>query len=152
MAANMTRVDSTPTGMRLTDWVAREEGFFVGEGIDVHVNWAALHHQQAKVGTTADTDYEDVAQLRLGQFFSNSELTSACAWGGICMAGAGMGNIVRDVHGVSPCGVYVRPDSKIKEPEDLADVGIAVGLRAGSHFSVLHLSYSYAPQIVLRRS
>ena len=145
MTENLTRVEATPTGMRLTDWVAREEGFFASEGIDVHVNWAALHHQQAKVGTTADTDYEDIVQLRLGQFFSKSELTSACAWGGICMAGAGMGHIVRDVHGVSPCGIYVRPDSKIKEPKDLADVGIAVGLRAGSHFSALHHLEKHLP-------
>jgi NitT/TauT family transport system substrate-binding protein len=51
-----------------------------------------------------------------------------------------MGKFVPDVHGVSPWGIFVRPDSKIEKPEDLADVPIAVGLRAGSHFNVpLHL-------------
>jgi hypothetical protein len=37
---------------------------------------------------------------------------------------------------VSPWAIFVRPDSKIRKPQDLKDVPISVGMRAGSHFNV----------------
>lgn len=70
---------------------------------------------------------------------------SACAWGSVCNAGAGMGKFVADVHGVAQWAIYVRDDSKIRRPEDLKDVPIAVGLRAGSHFNVPWRLEKYLP-------
>ena len=61
----------------------------------------------------------------------------ACQWGTVSNAASGMGKAVRDCYGVSPWGIFVRPDSKIFTPDDLADVPIAVGMRAGSHFGEL---------------
>jgi hypothetical protein len=69
----------------------------------------------------------------------------ACAWGSICNAGAGMGRFVRECYGVSPWAIYVRPDSKIVKPEDLRDVPIAVGMRAGSHFNVPYRLEPFMP-------
>jgi hypothetical protein len=60
----------------------------------------------------------------------------ACVWGSISNASAGMGRFVPDCYGVSPWAIFVRPDSKIRKPEDLKDVPVSVGLRAGSHFNV----------------
>jgi NitT/TauT family transport system substrate-binding protein len=54
----------------------------------------------------------------------------------VCNAGAGLGKFVPDAFGVARWAIYVRPDSRIVSPEDLADVPIAVGMRAGSHFNV----------------
>jgi hypothetical protein len=54
----------------------------------------------------------------------------------VCNAGAGLGRFVPDAYGVARWAIYVRPDSSIRRPEDLAEVPIAVGLRAGSHFNV----------------
>ena len=56
-----------------------------------------------------------------------------------------MGRAVRDCYGVSPWGIFVRPDSAIQKPEDLADVPIAVGMRAGSHFNVPYRLEKYLP-------
>src|SRR5258705_8488332 len=56
---------------------------------------------------------------------------NACAWGSVCNAGAGMGKFVPDAYGVARHAIYVRPDSRIRRPEDLAGVPIAVGLMAG---------------------
>ena len=61
----------------------------------------------------------------------------ASQWGTVSNAASGMGKAVRDCYGVSPWGIFVRPDSKIFTPDDLADVPIAVGMRAGSHFGEL---------------
>ena len=114
------------------------------EGLDVRVDWNVLKRQQTKHGTTADKDMP-LETSRLGQFLPKSEVTTACAWGTICMAGAGLGKVVMQVHGVSPCGIYVRPDSKVQNPEDLKDVEIAVGIRAGSHFSLLSHLEKHVP-------
>jgi hypothetical protein len=66
-------------------------------------------------------------------------------WGTISNASAGMGLIVPDCFGISPWSVFVRPDSKIHTPEDLMDVPISVGLRAGSHFNVPYRLEKYLP-------
>ncbi len=72
-------------------------------------------------------------------------IQGACAWGTVCNASAGMGRIVREGYGVSPWAIFVRPDSAIRRPEDLAGVPIAVGLRAGSHFNVPYRLERYLP-------
>jgi hypothetical protein len=69
----------------------------------------------------------------------------ACVWGTISNASAGMGLIVPDCYGVSPWSIFVRPDSNIRRPEDLRDVPIAVGMRAGSHFNVPYRLEKYMP-------
>ena len=61
---------------------------------------------------------------------------NACAWGSVANAGAGMGKFSDEAYGVARHAIFVRPDSAIRRPEDLAGVEIGVALRAGSHFSV----------------
>jgi hypothetical protein len=56
-----------------------------------------------------------------------------------------MGRFVPDCYGVSPWAIFVRPDSRIKKPQDLKDVPISVGLRAGSHFNVPFRLEQYLP-------
>lgn len=135
MSTQPVKLKVFPTGMRLNEYVAYEEGFWKDEGLDVEILWDVLKGQMLRWSDT----YKERPQDRP---FVDGEQTigSACAWGSISNAGAGMGKFVPDVHGVSPWGIFVRADSPIKKPEDLADVPIAVGLRAGSHFNVpLHL-------------
>jgi hypothetical protein len=56
-----------------------------------------------------------------------------------------MGKFVPDAYGVARWAIYVRPESSLRRPEDLADVPIAVGLRAGSHFNVPYRLEEYLP-------
>ena len=72
-------------------------------------------------------------------------IQGACVWGTICNASAGMGKVVADAYGDSPWAIFVRPDSKIRKPEDLKDVPVSVGLRAGSHFNVPYRLERYLP-------
>ena len=44
-------------------------------------------------------------------------IQGACVWGTICNASAGMGKFVPEAYGDSPWAIFVRPDSKIREPE-----------------------------------
>ena len=62
-------------------------------------------------------------------------VTNACAWGSVANAGAGMGKFSAAAYGVARNAIFVRADSAIDSPADLAGVPIGVGLRAGSHFS-----------------
>jgi hypothetical protein len=56
-----------------------------------------------------------------------------------------MGRFVPDCYGVSPWAIFVRPDSKIRRPQDLKDVPVSVGMRAGSHFNVPFRLEKYLP-------
>jgi ABC-type nitrate/sulfonate/bicarbonate transport system substrate-binding protein len=53
--------------------------------------------------------------------------------------------MVPDAYGVSPWAIFVRPDSAIERPEDLKDVPVSVGMRAGSHFNVPYRLEKYLP-------
>jgi hypothetical protein len=72
-------------------------------------------------------------------------IQGACVWGSICNASAGMGKFVPEAYGDSPWAIFVRPDSKIRKPEDLKDVPVSVGMRAGSHFNVPYRLEKYLP-------
>jgi hypothetical protein len=56
-----------------------------------------------------------------------------------------MGRVVTEGYGESPWAIFVRPDSKIHEPRDLANVAVAVGMRAGSHFNVPYRLEKHLP-------
>ena len=46
---------------------------------------------------------------------------------------------------MSPCGVFVPQDSKIRTPEDLAGVPISVGYQSGSHYATIQALEQYMP-------
>jgi len=141
MSDPLTRVKIAPKGMGLNDFVAMQEGFFAAEGLDVDFDWKTFRGTQsswkdlAYLGRPQDKPYADGAQVVQG----------ACVWGSICNASAGMGRFVEECYGVSPWAIFVRADSKIRRPEDLRDVPVAVGLRAGSHFNVPYRLEEYLP-------
>lgn len=116
--------------MGLNDFVAQEEGFFAGEGIHVDFDRKTFH------GTQSSWKGMDYFNRPQDTAVGDGVIQCACQWGTISNASAGMGLIVPDCYGISPWAIFVRPDSKIRIPEDLADVSIAVGMRAGSHFNV----------------
>jgi len=130
-----------PKGMGLNDFVAYEEGFFADEGLEVELDWHTFR------GTQSSWQGLDYFSRPQDQPYATGDevVQGACAWGSMCNASAGMGRFVVDCYGVSPWAIFVRPDSKIQRPEDLWDVPIAVGLRAGSHFNVPYRLEPYLP-------
>ena len=141
MANGRTRLTISPKGMGLNDFVALEEGFFEAEGLDVDMDWATFRGVQ--------TRWKGMAYFERPQDLPYAEnqqvVQGACEWGTICNASAGMGRVVAEAYGVSPWSIFVRPESDINDPEDLADVPIAVGMRAGSHFNVPYRLEKYLP-------
>jgi len=138
----MRKVRVAPKGMGLNDFVAQQEGYFAAEGLDVEFDWKTFR------GTQASWKHLDYFQRPQDKPYTESKedvIQGACVWGTICNASAGMGKVVADAYGDSPWAIFVRPDSRIRKPEDLKDVPVAVGLRAGSHFNVPYRLEKYLP-------
>ena len=142
MASALKRVKIAPKGMGLNDFVAQQEGFFAAEGLDVEFDWKTFRGTQS---SWKDLDYFQRPQDRPYTEDKQDVIQGACVWGTICNASAGMGRFVPDAYGDSPWAIFVRPDSKIRRPEDLKDVPISVGMRAGSHFNVPYRLEKYLP-------
>ncbi len=138
---SLVKVKIAPKGMGLNDFVAMEEGFFKAEGLDVEFDWKIFRGTQSSwknlnyFERPQDKPYAEGEQVIQG----------ACEWGTICNASAGMGRVLAEAYGVSPWAIFVRADSKIHKPEDLKDVPVAVGMRAGSHFNVPYRLEKYLP-------
>jgi len=142
MARQLHRVKIAPKGMGLNDFVAMQEGFCVAEGLDVEFDWKTFRGTQS---SWKGLDYLQRPQDRPYMQDKAEVIQGACVWGSICNASAGMGRFVADAYGVSPWAIFVRPDSSIRKPEDLKDVPISVGMRAGSHFNVPYRLEKYLP-------
>jgi NitT/TauT family transport system substrate-binding protein len=142
MAAALKPVSVAPKGMGLNDFVAQQEGFFAAEGLDVLFDWKTFRGTQS---TWKHLDYFERPQDQVYTRDKAEVIQGACVWGTICNASAGMGRVVHDAYGDSPWAIFVRPDSAIRRPEDLKDVPISVGLRAGSHFNVPYRLEKYLP-------
>jgi NitT/TauT family transport system substrate-binding protein len=142
MATSLKAVKIAPKGMGLNDFVAQQEGFFAAEGLDVEFDWKTFRGTQS---SWKGLDYLHRPQDRPYTEDKQDVIQGACVWGSICNAGAGMGRFVAEAYGVSPWAIFVRPDSKIRKPEDLKDVPVSVGMRAGSHFNVPYRLEKYLP-------
>ena len=140
----MRKVRVAPKGMGLNDFVAQEEGFFAAEGIEVEwdiktfrgtqSSWKGLELPAAPAGPALHRGRRteaDPVRLRLGHDLQRQRRHGHAS--------------CRDCYGVSPWAIFVRPDSKIREPEDLKDVPVSVGMRAGSHFNVPYRLEKYLP-------
>lgn len=141
MSTDLKSVKIAPKGMGLNDFVAWEEGYFAAEGLQVEFDWKTFRGTQS---SWKGLSYFERPQDKIYAEGQNV-IQGACVWGSICNASAGMGRFVPDAYGVSPWAIFVRPDSAIRRPEDLRDVPIAVGMRAGSHFNVPYRLEKYLP-------
>lgn len=143
MSVGLSPLTIVPTGMRLHEWIALERGYFQEHGVEPIVRWdvvsGIMSSWQGKAYRERPQDLPFVGQSE------PVDVINHCAWGSVCNAGAGLGRFVPDAYGVARWAIYVRPDSAIREPADLADVPIAVGMRAGSHFNVPYRLEEHLP-------
>jgi NitT/TauT family transport system substrate-binding protein len=142
MATSPTRVKAAPKGMGLHEFIAVQEGFFAAEGLDVEIDWKTFKGTQS---SWKDFKYMERPQDQPYTKDKEEVIQCACMWGTISNASAGMGKVVPEAYGLSPWAIYVRPESNIRKPEDLKDVPVSVGMRAGSHFNVPYRLEKYLP-------
>ena len=128
--------------MRLHEWVALQNGDYQAEGLEPELLTDVMH---AVSGHGADPYFErpqDRPFLAGGLEVANS----ACEWGSVCNAGAGMGKFVSDLYGVARFAIFASPGSGLTRLSDLADVPVGVGLMAGSHFTTLRTLEQVIPR------
>lgn len=118
--------------MRLHEWVAEENGYFKDEELDYdfRVQWDSQDGRNQYLGDKIGA-YQTIEEGR------EVDVSSACHWTINVAAASGHGKIYQHAYSVSPCGIFVHPDSDIREPEDLANVPISVGYQSGSHYSTV---------------
>ncbi|MGH9686634.1 MAG: ABC transporter substrate-binding protein [Candidatus Acidiferrales bacterium] len=124
--------------MRLHEWVAEEKGYFAAEGLDYEFH-EALSSAQAKNHNLGDK----VGAYQTFEKGRGSDIGCACHWTVNVSASAGHGKLYADAYSVSPAGIFVPPDSEIRNPEQLAGVPISVGYQSGSHYSAIQALEQY---------
>ena len=125
---------------RLHEWVAEEKGYFTAEGLD--------YEFQETVQSTDGKAHAQGDKSGAMQSFEKgrtSDISCACHWTVNVAAAKGHGKLYGDAYSVSPCGVFVPPDSKITSPEQLAGVPISVGYQSGSHYATIQALEQYMP-------
>ena len=127
-----TRIRVVPHFMRLHEWIALEEGYYQEKGLEPEI-LADVMHEVSIHGADPYFQRPQDAPFLQGVEVANS----ACHWGSVCNAGAGMGKFVPDVYGVARFAICVRPGGRIERLTDLWDVPVGVGIMAGSHFTTL---------------
>lgn len=128
--------------MRLHEWVALEEGAYQAEGLEPE-HLSDVMHDVSSHGRDAYFERpQDRPFLAGGMEVANS----ACEWGSVCNAGAGMGKFVSDLYGVARFGIFAAPGSKLTRLGELAGVPVGVGLMAGSHFTTLRTLEGVLPR------
>jgi hypothetical protein len=85
----LTKIRIFPTGMRLHEWIAFEEGYFREQRLDPEVMWDVYLGQMKGWTGGYKARPQDQPFLEGAQVIGN-----ACAWGSVCNAGAGMGKFV----------------------------------------------------------
>jgi len=118
--------------MRLHEWIAEEKGYFQAEGLEYEFR-DELSSEEGKKHDLGD---------RIGayQTFERGRTTNvscACHWTVNVAASNGHGKLYGDAYSVSPAGVFVPPESRVRQPADLAGVPISVGYQSGSHYATI---------------
>lgn len=124
--------------MRLHEWVAEEKGYFSDAG---------LVYEFRDQLTSSDGKKHDLGN-KVGAFQTfergrTADIGCACHWTVNVSASVGHGKLYADAYSVAPAGIFVPPESPIKNPSDLVEVPISVGYQSGSHYSSIQALEQY---------
>jgi hypothetical protein len=140
--AQKTLIRVVPHFMRLHEWIALEDGAYQAEGLEPELLTDVMHD----VSSHGRDAYFERPQDKPFLAGAIEVANSACEWGSVCNAGAGMGKFVADLYGVARFAIFARPDSGLTRLAELAGVPVGVGLMAGSHFTALRTLEGVLPR------
>ena len=133
--------------MRLQEWVAEGKGYFAAEGLEYEFRDEIL----SKDGKRHDLG-DRIGAYQTFEKGRQTDVSCACHWTVNVAASNGRGKLYADAYSVSPAGVFVPPESPIREPADLAGVPISVGYQSGSHYSTIQALEQYLKPDEIRLS
>ncbi len=117
---------------RLQEWVAEEKGYFKDEGLDYEFR-ELMRSTDGKIHDKGDKQ----GAMQSFEAGRKADVSCACHWTVNVAAAKGHGKLYGDLYSVSPAGIFVAADSKIKTPADLASVPVSVGYQSGSHYATV---------------
>lgn len=136
-------VESAEAVLGLHWFVARGDGLFTEEGLDVEILLPGVRETRFPPGDPRMYDHKLVPSTNYQFLFEHGkvDIMRACDWGQIRRAydskrGA---PIVAKRPTVVCQGIYVRPDSPINAPTQLAGKTVGVQFHQGSHYSTLQM-------------
>jgi hypothetical protein len=133
--------------MRLQEWVAEGKGYFAAEGLEYEFRDEIL----SKDGRKHDLG-DRIGAYQTFEKGRQTDVSCACHWTVNVASSNGRGKLYADAYSVSPAGVFVPPESPIREPADLAGVLISVGYQSGSHYSTIQALEQYLTPVEIRLS
>jgi NitT/TauT family transport system substrate-binding protein len=144
MARKTTRIEVSNAVFSLPYYVARDEGYFAAEGLEVELVPAGSgRNRDALVPNRPIEDHRMVESYGWHTGIEQDEvcLYRACEWGQIrrtqdSRTGA---KVISKRAAVSIQALIVRPDAPYNIPGDLKNVPVAVNFHAGSHYVALGL-------------
>jgi hypothetical protein len=133
--------------MRLHEWVAEEKGYFREE---------RLEYEFRDQLTSRDGKKHDLGD-RVGAFQTfeqgrTADIGCACHWTVNVSSSVGHGKLYADAYSVAPAGIFVPPESPVRNPSDLANIPISVGYQSGSHYSTIQSLEQYLKPSDIRLS
>lgn len=123
---------------RLQEWVAEEKGYFTAEGLD--------YEFLEQISSSDARNYNLGDRIGAYQMYGKahpSNISCACHWTVNVAASNSQGKLYADAYSISPSGVFVAPESEIRNPAELAGVPISVGYQSGSHYSTIQALDQY---------
>ena len=123
---------------RIQEWVALEKGYFADEGLDYELEESfAAKFRNPSLNRQGAPDEIKVGAFEHMATDRSCHISSACHWAVNMAATSEHGRMWGHAYSVTPSGIWVPPESPIRQPDDLARQEIAVGFHSGSHFSAL---------------
>lgn len=131
------RLFHLPFSFMLPQRVASERGYFADEGLDVEL----VERDRADV----DWKYIPAEETLTGDY--DVDLYPVCKWESIKRTWEmGDGRVVAEgTFADQPYTVYVRPDSDVAAPADLAGVPVGVNRRTGQEYTVVRALEEHVP-------
>lgn len=134
---------------RLNDWVAEENGYFRDEGLDYFLNVDASYKSVPQLAEALEADapikdnlfgaFERYAEGhgRKGGREDAGDVSCACHWTVNQSAKLQDGVMYGKAYSVCDASIVVPGNSNVVDPQDLANIEVAVGYHSGSHYSAL---------------
>jgi NitT/TauT family transport system substrate-binding protein len=125
--------------VRLQEWVADQNGFFADEGLDYEFETAGFAGGGSGAGAAVQSADAAPLSVRSGALEDMEQgrscaVSGACHWAVNAAASASHGKMWGAAYSVCNSGIFVAPESRYHDPDDLADVEVGVGFHSGSHY------------------
>lgn len=129
--------------------VARDEGYFADEGLEME-----LVRKPVAPPSAVTEDHRQISSFGPESVFESGDasLYRACEWGQVRRSHDSTrgGRVISKRSAVASQAIFVRPDSPVTHPQDLAGREVAVNFHHGSHYIAIQMLEGFLPKAEIR--